>query len=322
MLLFFIIISIIIYYYHHYLQQHFWYHVGKNLGKPKFYMNKLNSNIYSKINLCEQDKNELEILYKNYLNGVVVNKKTIDYFLSSMPYSQIFYMKTHSTTYYGAVMNSIIKINYKNKEYLSNFVDYAIVNSNKRDKGIFKELMSYVSNYTNEMNAKYIIFKIDRKPIPSFYDYQIVSNYYYMKLFPTSAQKSSNIKNPNFYNYNPSINYQPNFTLIGKLNENILCSNQFRITLQSNQTVMNFKIISPDNIELLYIFYPEKQNIQNIIEYLQNNYSFKILITDDIGNNSHLIQTYNESFKIAYPVYHYILGFTEKLDKEKYYYYY
>ena len=85
---------------------------------------------------------------------------------------------------------------------------------------------------------------------------------------------------------------------------------------------MNFKINSPDYIELLYIFYPEKQNIQNIIEYLQNNYSFKILITDDIGNNSHLIKTYDKLFQNGYPVYHYILGLTEKLDKEKYYYYY
>jgi len=321
MLLFFIIISIIIYYYHHYLQNHFWYHFGKNLGKPTFYIDKLNPNIYSKINLFEKDKNELEILYKNYLNGVVVNKKIIDYFLSSMPYSQIFYMKTNSTTYYGSVMNSIIKINYKNKIHLSNFVDYAIVNVNKREKGIFKELMSYVSNYTNEMNAKYIIFKIDRKPIPSFYNYQLVSNYYYMNLLSPSKKNSMKITTKH-YIYHPSINYQPSFTLIGELNESILCSNQFRITLQSNKTVMNFKINPPDYIELLYIFYPEKQSIQNIIEYLQNNYSFKILITDDIGNNSHLIQTCNKLFKIAYPVYHYILGLTEKLDKEKYYYYY
>jgi hypothetical protein len=171
------------------------------------------------------------------------------------------------------------------------------------------------------MNAKYIIFKIDRKPIPSFYNYQLISNYYYMNLLPPSKNNSISITTIH-YIYHPSINYQPKFILIGELNESILCSNQFRITLQSNKTIMNFKINSPDNIELLYIFYPENQNIQNIIEYLQNNYSFKILITDDIGNNSHLIQTYDKSFKIAYPVYHYILGLTEKLDKKKYYYYY
>jgi hypothetical protein len=320
MLIFIIIISIILYYYHHCLQGHFWYHFRKNLGKSKFYKDKLNPNIYSKINLSEKDKNELEILYKNYLNGVIVNKKIINYFLSSMPCSQIFYLKTNSI-YYGAVMNSIIKIKYKNKDYFSNFIDYAIVNVNKREKGIFKELMSYVSNYTNDMNAKYIIFKIDRKPIPSFYNYQLISNYYYMNLLPPSKNNSISITTIH-YIYHPSINYQPKFILIGELNESILCSNQFRITLQSNKTIMNFKINSPDNIELLYIFYPENQNIQNIIEYLQNNYSFKILITDDIGNNSHLIQTYDKSFKIAYPVYHYILGLTEKLDKKKYYYYY
>jgi hypothetical protein len=96
-----------------------------------------------------------------------------------MPYPEIFYMKVNSI-YYGAVMNSIIKIKYKNRSYLTNFVDNAIVNNNYRDKGIFKELMNYVANYSNKMNAKFIIFKIDRKPIPSFYEYNFTSNYYYM----------------------------------------------------------------------------------------------------------------------------------------------
>ena len=47
-------------------------------------------------------------------------------------------------------------VKYKNKTYLSNFVDNAIINKNHREKGIFKELMNYISNYSNEMNTKFI----------------------------------------------------------------------------------------------------------------------------------------------------------------------
>jgi hypothetical protein len=99
-----------------------------------------------------------------------------------MPYSEIFYMKVNSI-YYGAVMNSIIEIEYKNKKILSNFVDYAIINKVYRNNGIFKELMNYIATYSNKMNVKYIIFKIDRKPIPSFYEYNLTSNYYYCPFF-------------------------------------------------------------------------------------------------------------------------------------------
>jgi hypothetical protein len=45
-------------------------------------------------------------------------------------------------------------------------------------------------------------------------------------------------------------------------------------------------------------------------------------MVDDIGNNSHLIKAYPESFKIAYPVYHYILGFKDKISKENFFYYF
>ena len=85
---------------------------------------------------------------------------------------------------------------------------------------------------------------------------------------------------------------------------------------------MIFKRNSPESIELLYIDNPNQQNIRNIVEYLYNNYSFKILMVDDIGNNPHLIKAYPESFKIAYPVYHYILGLKDKIAKENFFYYF
>ena len=152
-----LIIIIFTYYYYQNLQNHFWYHLSKNLGQPKFYSGKLHPNIYSKKDLIEEDKNELVQLYANYMEGVVIDKKKIEDFLTEMPYSEIFYMKVNSI-YYGAVMNSIIEIKYKNKTILSNFVDNAIINKYYRDKGIFKELMNYITSYSNKMNVKYIIF--------------------------------------------------------------------------------------------------------------------------------------------------------------------
>jgi hypothetical protein len=87
-------------------------------------------------------------------------------------------------------------------------------------------------------------------------------------------------------------------------------------------TTMIFKRNSLESIELLYIYNPNQQNIHNIVEYLYNNYSFKILMVDNIGNNTHLIKAYPDSFKIAYPVYHYILGLKDKISKENLFYYF
>jgi len=360
---FLLVIIILTYYYYHYLKNHFWYHFGKNLGKPKFYSGKLHPNIYSKKNLIEKDKMGLVQLYANYMQGIIIDKEKIEYFISTMPYPEIFYMKVN-LIYYGAVMNSIIEIKYKNKTYLSNFVDNAIINKNHRDKGIFKELMNYISNYSNEMNAKFIIFKIDKKPIPSFYEYNLTSNYYYMQCpfkkgaYPQNASpqnaspqnaslrnESSNNTSPqnassqniiiltysfkskevyNFYKETDNLGICQFFKADGSWEngeENFGVCPFFKEEF-INQTIMIFKRNSPDSIELLYIYKPIKQNIQNIIEYLQNNYSYKILLVDDIGNNSHLIKAYPELFKIAYPVYHYILGFKEKIAKENFFYYF
>jgi len=330
-IIFFLLIFIIfIYYYHHLLQYHFWYHLGKNLGKPKFYSGKLHPNIYSKQDLTEKDKNCLVELYKNYLKGVLINKEKINYFLETMPHSEIFYMKVNSI-YYGAVMNSIIEIKYKNKKYLSNFVDNAIINKNYRDKGIFKELMNYIADYSNKMNAKYVIFKIDRKPIPSFYEYNIVSNYYYLsKSFKNYFKKSLNavveLKNTKnmiiltYKNNRKQDNLENNPNFFGVINYNKEAKNFGAENL--GVTTMIFKQNSPECIELLYIYNPEKQSMDNIMHYLYNNFKFDILFVDDIGNNSHLIKEYPKLFKIAYPVYHYILGLKEKIEKENFFYYF
>ena len=272
------------------------------------------------------------------MEGVSINREKIEDFLTEMPYSEIFYMKANSI-YYGAVMNSIIEIKYKNKTILSNFVDYAIINKNYRDKGIFKELMNYITTYSNKMNAKYIIFKIDRKPIPSFYEYNITSNYYYC--FPLKKRAYSNESQvicypqivshfsenkDQFFKYKNSkdiiilsCELDKDIEELQNKDNNLGVSPFFK---GAAATTMTFKRNSPESIELLYIDNPNQQNIRNIVEYLYNNYSFKILMVDDIGNNSYLIKAYPESFKIAYPVYHYILGFKDKIAKENFFYYF
>jgi hypothetical protein len=350
MMTFFISLLVIIiftYYYYQNLQYHFWYNLGKNLGKPKFYSGKLHPNIYSKKDLIEEDKNGLVQLYANYMEGVVIDKKKIEDFLTEMPYSEIFYMKVNSI-YYGAVMNSIIEIKYKNKTILSNFVDNAIINKYYRDKGIFKELMNYIATYSNKMNAKYVIFKIDRKPIPSFYEYNLTSNYYYCCPFfkganPCPFKKGAypQIASPCSENEDQFFKYKNSKDIL-ILSCPLLDKDIEELQNKDNNlgvcpffkgagvspffkgaaTTMIFKRNSPESIELLYIDNPNQQNIRNIVEYLYNNYSFKILMVDDIGNNPHLIKAYPESFKIAYPVYHYILGLKDKIAKENFFYYF
>ena len=363
-----LVIIIITYYYHQHLQHHFWYNLGKNLGQPKFYSGKLHPNIYSKKDLIEEDKNGLVQLYANYMEGVSINKEKIEDFLTEMPYSEIFYMKVNSI-YYGAVMNSIIEIKYKNKTILSNFVDNAIINKYYRDKGIFKELMNYIATYSNKMNAKYVIFKIDRKPIPSFYEYNLTSNYYYCSSSPSPFKKGANpqiirpFKKGAYANESLVICYPKIIRHFSKNKDQFFkyknskdiiilsCPFENKEKIKEDNwdneannlgvcpffkgaggspffkgagaaTTMIFKRNSPESIELLYIDNPNQQNIRNIVEYLYNNYSFKILMVDDIGNNSHLIKAYPESFKIAYPVYHYILGFKDKIAKENFFYYF
>jgi len=371
-IIFFLLIVIILtYYYYHYLQNHFWYNFGKNLRNSIFYSGNLHPNIYSKKNLKEKDISDLVKLYANYIKGVDINKEKIENFLSVMPNSEIFYMNVNSI-FYGAVMNSIIEINYKNKKYLSNFVDNAIINKNYREKGIFKELMNYVSNYSNQMNAKFIIFKIDKKPIPSFYEYNLVSNYYYCPCpcpqietscpcpfkkgaypqietscpcpFKKGAcpQIETSCPCPFKKGAYPQIEtscskYQDQFfKYINSKNLIILScpiskdvklnnSNNFGVIpffKETRKTTMIFKRNSPESIELLYIYNPIKESIYSIMQYLFNNYTFDILFVDDIGNNSHLLKAYPKLFKIAYPVYHYILGLKEKIPKENFFYYF
>ena len=335
--IFILIIIILTYYYYQYLQNHFWYHLQKNLGQSKFYSGKLHPNIYSKKDLTDDDKNGLVNLYLNYLGGILIDKEKIENFLKEMPKSEIFYMKVNSI-YYGSVMNSIIEIKYKNKKYLSNFVDYAIINKYYRDKGIFKELMNYIANYSNINNVKYVIFKIDKKPIPSFYDYNLTSNYYYMTS-PFGKGANPQIVSPQivshyYKNEDQFLKYKNSKDIIiltSPLDKDIELEetdnfgvyNLFKEEGElSKSTIIIFKRNSPESIELLYIYKPDQKNICNIIEYLYNNYSFKILMVDDIGNNSHVIKTYPKLFKIAYTVYHYILGYKDKIAKENFFYYF
>jgi hypothetical protein len=242
------------------------------------------------------------------------------------------------------------------------------VNNNYRDKGIFKELMNYVANYSNKMNVKYIIFKIDRIPIPSFYEYNFTSNYYYMTHI-SNLFKNGNIKQIDCHSINNSKNiiiscsinneyyrdeyFEDEYFGIEKIEENLGVSpfkkgtenlgvspfkkgaknlgvSPFKKGAKNlgvspffkGATTMIFKRNSPESIELLYIYKPNKKNIYSIIGYLHKNYSFDFIFVDDIGNNSEVIKVFPESFKLAYPVYHYILGLKEIIEKQNFFYYF
>jgi hypothetical protein len=197
------------------------------------------------------------------------------------------------------------------------------------------------------MNIKYIIFKIDRNPIPSFYEYNLTSNYYYCHspfkkgANPNESQvirypqidsyylqkdSSCSENNDQFLKYKKSKDiiilscpFDKDIKDLKNKNDNLGISHFFKGVAE---TTMILKRNSPESIELLYIENPNEQNIRKIVEYLYNNYSFKILMVDDIGNNAHLIKAFPESFKIAYPVYHYIIGFKDKIDKENFFYYF
>lgn len=91
-----------------------------------------------------------------------------------------FIYKRESDYLIGGVFNSINTIIYKKEEYKVNFVDYAVVYYKNRNQNIFQSLMNSIAKYTNMNKAKYIVFKIDMNPIPSFQGYNFISNYYYL----------------------------------------------------------------------------------------------------------------------------------------------
>jgi len=271
-MIFYLLISFIILYYvsNYYFKKHFWYKVYKQLYiTDNFYMDKeFSSVIETKINLI--NLNKVVQLYKSYFPAsFTITETTIKNYFKKMEKPAFIY-KGGPDNLIGGVFDSINTVIYKKEEYKANFVDYAVVHYKNRNQNIFQSLMNSISKYTNSNKAKYIIFKIDMNPIPSFHGYNMTSNYYYLlkkkidySMKITTVQKKS-IEETNFDGINKSLSSLKFYPYLykGSTFANTLVNDDENITLViDNKLVMNFKRHSLEHIELLYIFELNKIDI-------------------------------------------------------------
>lgn len=309
--------------------KHYWFNVSKKMNEDKYFSDpSFNNGSIIETNLNFINLNQLEELYKNYFSSFKITPEKIRNFFKNMENPAIIYKE--SDRIIASVLNSINSISYKNIKYKVNFVDYAIVDKNIRNKNVFQGLMNQVANYTNKNNTQLIMFKIDVNPIPSFPDYNFVSKYYvaYKSKYPIGKSKIElkNIK-PNYYK---KINefLKNNFIFYPIINSNlgnILINNEERITIIiEEKIIINLKYNSNDYLELLYVICLEEDNVllEEGINYIFNNLNFKYLLVDKIGYNCKIIKLFEERFKSKHKTYHYILGINEKLDKKNVYYYF
>ena len=332
MILYLLIILIFLYYIsNHYFKKHFWYKVYKQLNiTDNFYTDKeFSSIIETKINFI--NLNNAVNLYKSYFPAsFTITNNTIKNYFKKMEKPAFIY-KNGDNNLIGGVFNSINTVIYKKEEYNANFVDYAVVHYKNRNQNIFQSLMNSISKYTNSNKAKYIIFKIDMNPIPSFHDYNMTSNYYYLlkkdinySIKPDLVQKK-NIGESDYDRINKLLSSLKFYTYLYKNTTfaNTLVNDDENITIViDNKLIMNFKRHSSDHIELLYIFELDKIDIIEYckmgLQYMKENESFDRITVDSIGFNTRIV----ELFEKMHITYHYILGLEEKLDTKDFYYYF
>ncbi len=332
MILYLLIILIFLYYIsNYYFKKHFWYKVYKQLNiTDNFYTDKeFNSIIETKINLI--NLNKAVNLYKSYFPAsFTITENTIKNYFKKMEKPAFIY-KSGGDNLIGGVFNSINTVIYKKEEYKANFVDYAVVHYKNRNQNIFQSLMNSISKYTNSNKAKYIVFKIDMNPIPSFHGYNMTSNYYYLLKkninysIKTELVHKKNVRESDFDGINKSLSSLKFFPYLYKDTTfaNILVNDDENITLFiDSKLIMNFKRHSRDHIELLYIFELDKINIIEYckmgLQYMKENEVFDRITVDSIGFNIRII----ELFEKTHITYHYILGLEEKLDANDFYYYF
>ena len=332
MIFYLLIIFIILYYVsNHYFKKHFWYKVYKQLNiTDNFYTDKeFSSIIETNLNLI--NLNKVVHLYKSYFPAsFTITETTIKNYFKKMEKPAFIY-KSGDNNLIGGVFDSINTIIYKKEEYKANFVDYAVVYYKNRNQNIFQSLMNSISKYTNSNKAKYIIFKIDMNPIPSFHGYNMTSNYYYLLKkninysIKSDLVKKKNIEDIDFDKINKSLSSLRLFPYLYKNTTfaNTLVNDDENITLFiDNKLVMNFKRHSSEHIELLYIFELDKIDIIEYckmgLQYMKENELFDRITVDSIGFNIKIV----ELFEKTHITYHYILGLDEKLDVKDFYYYF
>jgi len=315
----------------YYFKKHFWYKVYKQLNITEhFYTDKeFSSVIENQINLI--NLNKVVHLYKSYFPAsFTITENTIQNYFKKMEKPAFIY-KSGDDNLIGGVFNSVNTVIYKKEEYKANFVDYAVVHYKNRNQNIFQSLMNSISKYTNSNKAKYIVFKIDMNPIPSFHGYNMTSNYYYLLKkninysIKTALVQKKNIEELNIEKINKSLSSLKFFPYLYKDTTfaNTLVNDDENITLFiDNKLIMNFKRHSRDHIELLYIFELDKIDIIEYskmgLQYMKENESFDRITVDSIGFNIGII----ELFEKTHITYHYILGLDEKIEPKDFYYYF
>ena len=270
-------------------------------------------------------------LYKSYFPAsFTITENTIQNYFKKMEKPAFIY-KSGDDNLIGGVFNSVNTVIYKKEEYKANFVDYAVVHYKNRNQNIFQSLMNSISKYTNSNKAKYIVFKIDMNPIPSFHGYNMTSNYYYLLKkninysIKTDLVHKKNIEELDIEKINKSLSSLKFFPYLYKDTTfvNTLVNDDENITLFiDNKLIMNFKRHSRDHIELLYIFELDKIDIIEYskmgLQYMKENESFDRITVDSIGFNIRII----ELFEKTHITYHYILGLDEKIEPKDFYYYF
>ena len=332
-MIFYLLIILIFLYYvsNYYFKKHFWYKVYKQLNITEhFYTDKeFSSVIENQINLI--NLNKVVHLYKSYFPAsFTITENTIQNYFKKMEKPAFIY-KSGDDNLIGGVFNSVNTVIYKKEEYKANFVDYAVVHYKNRNQNIFQSLMNSISKYTNSNKAKYIVFKIDMNPIPSFHGYNMTSNYYYLLKkninysIKTDLVHKKNIEELDIEKINKSLSSLKFFPYLYKDTTfvNTLVNDDENITLFiDNKLIMNFKRHSRDHIELLYIFELDKIDIIEYskmgLQYMKENESFDRITVDSIGFNIRII----ELFEKTHITYHYILGLDEKIEPKDFYYYF
>lgn len=313
-----IILCIIIYYLNICFKHHYWYEFNRKTI-DKFYVDKIDNNVFTKSVLSDDEFYKLENLYKYYFPGIKVTKEKMQNFLNIMPDSVNIYIKEKGEII-GTVFNSILPVIYDKNMYLSNFVDYALVKKGERYRGVFSKLINSIADYSNKKEANMVIFKIDMQPIRTYMNgHNFKSKFYYLLREDYKLKKYENVEKYYFNGIENNI-LADTYKLSGIVDANIFTNNSERVTLKCNNTIINFKINSEHNYELLYVLYGELENIEYIVSYLFDNYELGVLMVDDIGGNG--IMRDIGGIKYNYEVYHYILGMKERLKKEEFYYYY
>ena len=294
MIAFFILI--ILYYIYQYFTCRFWFQFSKSLPSGNFYIGELDPSIsISKPSELEK----LENLYKQYM--VPITKKEIANYCKNPNFSAIYKKNGHQII--ASVFNFIYSLTNGKK---INYVDAAIIDKKYRNCNIFNQLMPYVSKNTVDNCADYIVFKIDGQPIPTFRNYKFISKNYVLP-FKNIEEDSSGVKD---FQFSQKINNYYKFQLF--FTKEML---EDKICLQSGETVAILKRHSDKNLELLYIFWPEKKSVKNIIAYCKK-YKTEYLSLDNIGDNSLLTNWF--PFSANYDSYHYILGYNDSITKEQF----